>query len=175
MEKHSMRLGQPSGRGTAIVVASAAILTLVTQVSPEPAVSSIPPQTAASFAAICATGSEGRPDPAWMRQSFEDDHCSLPQEPPVLDGTKASRDQLMTGLAAAKKFAASADRFQQCINSYLTLRQQEAQRAGKPVKLTLVAIETHRIIASEASKKRVRDRIAMAVDDFNAEGSGCPQ
>ena len=170
-----MRRGQQLGGRTVIAVASAAILTLVTQVSPEPAVSSIPPQTAASFAAICTTGNEGRPDPVWVGQSFENDHCSLPQEPPVLDGTKASRDQLMTGLAAAKKFAASVDRFQQCVNTYLNQRQQEAQQTGKPVKLTLVALETHRILASETSKKRVRDRIAMAVDNFNAEGSECPQ
>jgi len=156
--------------------ASAAILAFVAPVSRESAAtSSIPPQTAAAFTAICSTGSQGRPDPAWMRQSFQDDHCSLPDEPPVLDGTKASRDQLIAGLAAAKKYAASADRYQECINTYLVRRKHEAERTDKPMKLTLVAIESHRIVASEVSKKRVRDRIAMAVDDFNAEGSECPQ
>jgi hypothetical protein len=157
-------------------LASGAILALVAHVAPESAAtSSIPPQTAALFAPICATGDAGRPDPAWIRKSFEGDNCSLPQEPPVLDGTKASRDQLIAGLAAAKKFAASADRYQQCINAYLIQRQQEADRTGKPMKVTFVTIEKHRIVASETGKKRVRERIAMAVDDFNAEGSECPQ
>jgi hypothetical protein len=164
------------GGRIAIVVASAATLAFVAPVSPEPAAtSSSPAQTAASFAAICRTGDEVRPDPAWMRQSFENDNCWLPQEPPVVDGTKASRDQLMAGLAAAKKFTASADQYQRCISSYLTQRKQEAERTGKPMKATLVTIETHRIVASEASKKRVWGRIAMAVDIFNAEGSECPQ
>jgi hypothetical protein len=126
------------------------------------------------LAPICSTGDEGRPDPAWLRQSFENDNCWLPQEPPAVDGTKASRDQLMAGLAAAKKFTASAERYQECIGSYLAQRKQQAQRSGKPMKATLVTIETHRIVASEASKKRVWDRITMAVDTFNAEGSECP-
>lgn len=93
----------------------------------------------------------------------------------MLDGTKASRDQLMAGLAAAKKFAASADRYQQCISAYLTQRMQETARTGKPMKANVVTIESHRIVASAASKKRVWDRIAMAVDNFNAEGSECPE
>ena len=157
-------------------LAGGVILALVAHVSPESAAtSSIPAQTDAAFAAICKTSGEDRPDPAWMRQSFEGDQCSLPQEPQALDGTKASRDELIAGVAAAKKFAASADRYQECINAYLTQRKHEAELTGQPVKLTLVAIETHRIIASEASKKRVHKRIAMAVDDFNAEGSECPQ
>jgi ribonuclease PH len=115
----------------AIVVASVAILGFVPRVSPEAAAtSSTPPQIAASLNAICTTRDEGRPDPAWMRQSFENDHCSAPQEPPVLDGTKANRDQLMAGLAAAKQFAAAAERYQECISAYLTQRMQEASAAG---------------------------------------------
>jgi hypothetical protein len=158
-------------------LASAAILGLVVHMSPEPAAtSSLPPQSAAaSPGAICSTGNAGRADPAWMRQSFDNDQCTLPAEPPVLDGTKSSRDQLMAGLAAAKAFAASAERYRQCISDYLAQREQQAARVGEPMKLTLVAIETRRIAASEASKRRVRERIAMAVDDFNAEGSECPQ
>ncbi len=167
---------QKLGGGLTIGVAGALLLGFVAQVSPERAATfSIPPQTAASSAAICRTGDEGRPDPAWMRQSFENDNCWLPQEPPAPDGTKASRDQLMVDLVAAKKFTAAANRYQQCISSYLAQRKQEAERTGQPMKATLVTIETHRIVASEASKKRVWGRITMAVDNFNAEGSECPQ
>jgi hypothetical protein len=163
-----------SGR-IAIAVTSAAILGLVAHASPEPAnTDAVPPQIAASLNAICRIGDQGRPDPAWLRESFENDHCSAPREPPALDGTKASRDQLMAGLAAARQFAASAERYQECISAYLTQRMQEAQRTGTPVKAAVLTIETHRIVASAASKKRVSDRIAMAVDDFNAEGSECP-
>lgn len=167
---------QQIGAGTAIVTASAAILAFMAHASPEPAIpSSILPQTAASPAAICSTGDGGRPDPAWMRQSFENDNCWAPQEPPVIDGTKASRNQLMAGLAAAKKFTTSADRYQQCISAYMARRKKESERNGKPLKPIFTAIETHRMIASEASKKRVWDQIAMSVDDFNAEGSECPE
>lgn len=163
-----------SGR-IAIAVTSAAILGLVAHAAPQAANTySIPPQIAASLTAICTTGDQGRPDPAWLRQSFENDHCSAPQEPPVVDGTKASRDQLMAGLAAAKRFAASSERYQECISAYLTQRLQEAQRTGTQIKTSVLTIETHRIVASAASNKRVSDRIAMAVDDFNAEGSECP-
>ena len=164
------------GDKIAMVVASAAILALVGPVSPQPAAASfIPPRIAASFTAICRTGDAGRPDPAWMRQSFEHDDCRLPEEPPVVDGTTASRDQLMAGLAAAKRFAAATERYQTCISAYLTQRKQAAERTAKPMKASFVAIETHRMIASEASKKRVWNRITMAVDTFNAEGSECPQ
>src|SRR5579871_5677875 len=127
-------------------LAGGVILALVAHVTPESAVTpSIPARTDAAFAAICKTSSVDRPDPDWMRQSFEGDHCSLPQEPQALDGTKASRDELIAGLAAAKKFAVAAERYQECINAYLTQRKHESERSGQPVKLTLVAIETHRI------------------------------
>ncbi len=172
-----MNRTQRSASGIAvIVVASAAILGSAAHEPPEPtSTSSVPPQIAASLTAICRTDDKDRPDPAWLRQSFENDNCWAPQEPPVLDGTRASRDQLMAGLAAAKRFAVSAERYQQCISTYLTRRMQEAEQTGRPMKATVVTIETHRIVASAASKKRVWDQIAMAVDIFNAEGSDCPE
>lgn len=170
-----MNRTQPLGGGIAIVAASTILLALVADVSIRTAAASfIPPQTAAVFAAMCSTD-EGRIDPAWMRQSFENDHCSLPPEPPVLDGTKASRDQLTAGLAAARRFVASAERYQQCISSYVARRGQEPERNGKSLKGAFVTMETHRIVASQVSEKRVWDQITMAVDDFNAEGSECPQ
>jgi hypothetical protein len=163
------------GAGVAILVGSAAILTLAADASPEPAATTLlPPEIAASLIAMCSTGFYRRPDPAWVRQSYQNDHCSLPPEPPALDGTKASRDQLMAGLAAAKKFLASADRYQNCISTYVTQRKQKAERTGTSMQEKLLSIEAQRIAASAASKQRVWDQIAMAVDDFNAEGSECP-
>ena len=157
-------------------MAGLAILGFVPPVSPEPAAtSSLPPQIAASLSAICGTANAGRSDPAWLRQSFENDNCRAPQEPRVPDGTRANRDQLMAGLAAARRFAVSTERYQQCISAYLTERMREAQRTGAPMRATTLTIESHRIVASAASKKRVWDQIAVAVDTFNAEGSECPE
>ncbi len=171
-----MNRSQHWGGRIAIGLASAAILGFMPPASPQPAATStLPAQIAASLSAICSTTDEGRPDPPWMRESFENDNCSAPQEPSLPDGTKANRDQLIAGLAAAKKFAASAERYQQCISSYLTERMREAQRTGTPMKANILTIESRRIVASAASKKKVWDQITMAVDTFNAEGSECPE
>jgi len=163
--------------GTAVVAAGAAIWAFVAHAAPEPAaITSIPPQTEAALATLCGTTvDDGKPDPAWLRHSYENDNCWAPEEPAVIDGTKTTRAKVEAGMLKAKLFMASADRYQKCLSEYLAARQNEATRTGKKLAMTFVTIETHRLVASEASKKRVADQIAMTIDDFNADGSGCPE
>lgn len=178
---------QQVGAGIAVVAASAALLVFVAHASPAPspppkpvskpdALSSTPPQTEAALVSICSTVvDDGRPDPLWLRQSFENDNCWAPNEPIAPDGTKASRAQIEAGMRAAKLFMVSADRYQKCISDHLGKERQEERRTRHPASATFVLVETHRLAASDQSKKRVQDAIALAVNDFNADGSGCPE
>ena len=42
-------------------------------------------------------------------------NCTAPVAPAAVDGTTATRDQLVAGITAAKAFIAASDTYQQCI------------------------------------------------------------
>src|SRR5262245_53791239 len=84
----------------------------VVSAAPEPARISKPaPKT---FKPVCRGDEvlDSRPDPAWVRQSFNRDNCQAPNLPPMLDGASATREQVVAAMEEAKVYAAKADAFE---------------------------------------------------------------
>ncbi|HYS46716.1 MAG TPA: hypothetical protein VEM35_09765 [Rhizomicrobium sp.] len=161
--------------GAAFLVAIAATgAFLVAKAAPEPgkavAVSRLGKDK--SFAPICKSGeiTDSRPDPVWVGASFADDKCRAPRVPAPVDGFTASREQVVAGMAAVKNYIAASDAFQRCIHDFVAARKADK----KPIDMSLVIIETHRVIASENSKKKVADQVKVAINAFNEYGSECP-
>ncbi|MBW8708839.1 MAG: hypothetical protein JF627_06175 [Alphaproteobacteria bacterium] len=114
-----------------------------------------------------------RPDPAWVGQSFARNNCTAPQMPAPVNGLVASREEIVAGMAATRRYAAASDAYQRCIRDFVSLRQSRPD-AGKPVAMALVTIENHRILAAENNKKKARARMDASIMAFNEYGSGCP-
>jgi hypothetical protein len=129
-----------------------------------------------TFAAICKALAlpDSRPDPAWLGASFEGDACRAPRLPAALDGFTATREQIVAGMAAAKRYAAEVDTFQRCVGDFLAAGKARADRQGKPIRVALAAIESHRIAVSEKDKQLAQARIDVAINAFNEYGSDCP-
>jgi hypothetical protein len=127
------------------------------------------------FAPICKTGEvvDSRPDPAWVGQSFARDNCTAPQMPAPVNGLVASREQILAGMAATKRYAALSDAYQRCIRDFVAVRQSRAD-TDKPVVQSLLLIENHRILVSETNKKKAKTRMNASIMAFNEYGSGCP-
>jgi len=124
------------------------------------------------FARICKSDelADARPAPAWVGASFAGDNCRAPSMPPAIDGFTASREQIVAGMEASKRYAALSDAFERCVQDFA----QKAQRDKKPVSTPLAIIENHRIIASQRNQKIVAARVRTAIENFNEFGSGCP-
>ena len=145
---------------------------------PQPQVAvkaSSPPAAGKPFAPICKSGEvvDSRPDPAWVGQSFARDNCTAPQMPAPVNGLVASREQIVAGMAATKRYALLSDAYQRCIRDFVTARQSRAD-AARPLALALVTIENHRILVSENNKQKARARMDASIMAFNEYGSGCP-
>jgi hypothetical protein len=82
--------------------------------------------------------------------------------------------EIVAGMAAAKRYAASADEFQGCIRDFLTAERARADKANKPLAMPLLVIENHRLLASEKDKKLVESRMRAEIVAFNEYGSECP-
>ncbi len=163
------------GAGLLAALAAPGVL-LVAKAAPQPVAKlSSPPAAGKSFAAICKSGEvvDSRPDPAWVGQSFARDNCTAPELPAPVNGLTASREQIVAGMAATKRYAALSDAYQRCIRDFVAARQSRAD-ADKPVALALVTIENHRILVSENNKKKASDRMNASIMAFNEYGSGCP-
>jgi hypothetical protein len=176
------------GLGAAFVVVIASPVALhAVSAAPEPRPNATPAPWAPSaqsssqasadaFGPVCKANqvADSRPDPAWVVASFGNDHCVAPAMPAVIDGYSASREQIVAGMAAAKIYAAKADAYQQCISNYVALRKAAAGKDKKPIEAALITIEDHRILASQADKKKAVNQIEVAINAFNEYGSECP-
>ena len=170
------------GAGLVAVLAASGAL-LVAKAMPEPAPKASQPGVNASrlaagksFAPICNTGEvvDSRPQPAWVGQSFARDNCTAPQMPEPINGRAASREEIVAGMAAIKRYAAASNVYQRCIRDFVTLRQSRAEANGKPVAVSLLLIQNHRILAAENNKKKASRQMDLAIHAFNEYGSGCP-
>lgn len=124
------------------------------------------PAAGKTFAAACRDGQllDSRPDPAWVSQSFDRDNCREPALPAPLDGSKATRPQVLAAMAEAKSYGAAAGAFQACVANFVATRQATpAERI----------IENHRILLSRRSAERAEAQARAAIVAFNAYGSGC--
>ncbi len=169
------------GMGMVLVAAAAAAgAAFVAKATPEPAkpvaVSRVVPAGDKPFAPICKSNGviEGRPDPAWVKASFANDHCLAPAVPTPVNGFTASREQVVASMAAGKSYAAAVDAFERCVQRFVEDRKTEPAKSGGAVSMPLVIIENHRIVASERSKQLVAARVRATIVNFNEYGSDCP-
>lgn len=126
-----------------------------------------------TFAPVCRDDEVLRrpADPAWVGQSFLGDNCQAPSRPPVINGHKASREQIMAGMAAVKTYAAAADAFQKCVSDFVAARKVQGGQSLTPSQLI---IQNHRILASQRSEETVASQMHMSIMAFNSYGSDCP-
>jgi hypothetical protein len=169
------------GTGAALLVAiTAAGALLVARAAPErPSVRNVSISRLAngqSFAPVCKANeiTDSRPDPAWVGASFAGDNCRAPPVPAPVNGFTASRAQVVASMAAMKSYTAASDAFQRCISDFVAARRAQADKNKKPITMSLVIIENHRIIASENNKKKVANQVRVAINAFNEYGSECP-
>jgi len=164
------------GTSMVLVAAAAAAGTIyAAKATPEPAkpvtVSRAVPAGDKPFAPICKSDGviEGKPDPAWVGQSFANDHCLAPSMPVAIDGAKASREQVVAGMAAGERYAAAAVAFERCVQKFVDDRKTGGQAISTP----LVIIENHRIAASRRNTQLVAARVRATIVSFNEYGSDC--
>ena len=117
---------------------------------------------------------DSRPDPAWVRASFANDHCQQPAPPTVIDGYTASREAVVAAMAASKRYGAATDQFQKCVSDFVAARQAQARHGGKALTPSQIIIENHRILASARSKETADAQVRVAINAFNEYGSECP-
>jgi len=132
------------------------------------------PAPAETFTAICAANAvqDTRVDPAWVLASYAGDHCRAPAMPLPPDGRTATREQIVAGMEAAKRFAVQSDAFQKCVSTFVAARGAQASpTAERAFRL----VENHRIQVSEKNRKKAAVQIAAAIEAFNAFGSECPE
>ncbi|HKU53917.1 MAG TPA: hypothetical protein VJP60_01020 [Rhizomicrobium sp.] len=124
-----------------------------------------PPAGGKPFARICKSDEavDARPSPAWVGARYAGDNCRAPNMPAAIDGFTASREQVVAGMEAEKRYAAASDAFERCIQDFVMARKFLAERSGQPVNMPVAIIENHRIIASQRNRKIVSARINAAI------------
>jgi hypothetical protein len=153
----------------------------VVKAAPEPvrpppvAVSQAPSDT--RFKPVCRGDEvlDSRPDPAWVRQSFDKDNCRAPLLPAALDGTKATRTQVVSAMDQAKRYAAMANEFQRCVSDFVAAKRAQAARGGTPLTPSQVIIENHRILVSQRAAQTAVAQVRVAINEFNSYGSDCAE
>jgi hypothetical protein len=158
----------------ALLAAAAVPLVLRAAPPPVPRRTVQAPLSGASFAAICKNNAvaDSRPDPAWVLASYENDNCRAPAMPATLDGTKATRAQIVAGMAAVTRYAGRAQAFEKCIANAVALRKTQT---GAATGRSFLLVETHRMLVSEKNRKQADARIAAAINAFNEFGSECAE
>jgi hypothetical protein len=169
------------GMGMVFVAAVAGAGALfVARASPEPSPVALKtpllPAGDKPFARICKSDEalDARPTPAWVGASFASDNCLAPRMPAAINGFTASREQVVAGMEALKRYAAASDAFERCIQNFVVARRLQAERSGQAVSNSLVIIEDHRITASQRNRKIASAKIRTAINNFNEYGSECP-
>ncbi len=166
-------LGASALAAAALAVSAAFASFQTVSAAPEPPAVFAPiKSTGTTFARICRSLGIGdsRPDPAWVNAAFLNDNCRAPAMPRAPDGFRATREQIVAGMAEAERYAAAADNFQKCIGDYIAARTQ----SGAPLSPAQRILENHRILVSEKNKKIASVRMEDAIHAFNEYGSDCP-
>jgi hypothetical protein len=161
--------------GVAAVAAAPQFFPVVSAASqPAPGISKAAPKT---FKPVCRGDEvlDSRPDPAWVRQSFNRDNCQAPNLPPMLDGARATREQVVAAMAEAEAYAVKVEAFERCVSDFVAAKRAEAAAGGKGLTQPQVIIENHRILVSQRSKERADAQVRVAIAAFNHYGSSCEQ
>lgn len=140
---------------------------------PLPVMSKPAPRT---FKPVCRGDEvlDSRPDPAWVRASFAKDDCRAPGPPPALDGSAATRDQVMAAMAAAKRYAGASVAFQKCVSDFVAAKRTASAHGNAPLTPSQIIIENHRILVSQRSAETAAAQVRVAINAFNSYGSDCP-
>ena len=153
------------GTGMVLVAAVAgAGAMFVARASPEPSPvaikAAVVPPGDKPFARICKSDevADARPTPAWVGASYASDNCRAPSMPAAINGFTASREQVMAGMEAQKRYAAASDAFERCVQNFVLARKLQAERSGQAVSNSLVIIENHRITASRRPSRSASSR-----------------
>ena len=159
----------------AVLTAAASLELFPVRAAPEPKPLPDARPTAAAeeaFAAICREGVvETRRDPPWLGQSYLGDNCQAPRKPAMIDGHKASREEVVAGMEAAKRYAAAADSFQKCVSDFVAAR---GAGASKPLTPAQITIQNYRVQVAEKNKQVAERQMHMTIMAFNSYGSECP-
>ncbi len=163
----------------AACLAVIAVAGAVARAAPEQAVANVSISRLAggqSFAPVCKAGeiADSRPDPVWVGASFAGDNCQAPVMPQALNGTTASRVQVVASMTAMKRYIAASDAFQRCVGNFVAAKRAQAEQNNKPVNMPLIIIENHRVLASENNKKKISAQVRATIIAFNEYGSECP-
>jgi hypothetical protein len=165
----------------AIALAAAPELLHVVSAAPEPAKRPVTfvqagRDTVKRFAPVCRGDEilDSRPDPRWVSESFNNDHCQAPRLPAVLNGAAATREQVVAAMEEAKRYAEAADAFQRCVGDFVAVHRVHAngERSLSPSERI---IENHRILVSQRAKDRAQAQVRVAINAFNRYGSDCPE
>jgi hypothetical protein len=164
-----------SALAAAVLMLAAAPEFFPLRAAPEPKTLPTPTVTKAvrdTFAPVCRGDEvlDSRPDPKWVGQSYAGDNCQAPALPARLNGLTASRQQVVAGMAAAKRYAAEAAAFQACVSRFIA-----ARRESRPLTPSQVIIENHRILVSQRAVETAAGQIKTAIVAFNSYGSDCPE
>lgn len=125
-----------------------------------------------AFAAMCREGVvESRRDPAWLGQSYLGDNCQAPRAPAVIKGASASREEIVAGMAAVKRYAAASDAFQKCVSDFIAARKTGSSRPLAPAQ---VIIQNYRVLVSQKNKEIADKQMQASIVAFNKYGSDCP-
>ena len=91
-----------------------------------------------------------------------------------LDGTAASREQVVAAMGEAKRYAVAANEFQRCVSDYVAAKKTEATKGGAPLTPSQIIIENHRILVSQRAVQTAAAQARVAINAFNSYGSDCP-
>ena len=97
------------------------------------------------------------------------DNCQAPRPPKVIEGAKASQQEIVAGMAAAKTYAAAVDTFQKCVSDFVA-----ARKAARPLTPSQAIIQNYRILVSQKTTQTVAAQTRVAIVAFNRYGSECP-
>jgi hypothetical protein len=104
--------------------------------------------------------------------AFAEDTCQLPPVPASVDGTTASKDQILAGIKASKDYIAASDTYQQCINDYVTAAKADADKNKKPVDPAIIQVSGDKITANQNNKQKVGDQINSAIGAYKKAHPG---
>jgi alpha-beta hydrolase superfamily lysophospholipase len=104
--------------------------------------------------------------------ALADDTCQAPPIPAAVDGSTASRDQVLAAQAAVKAYIASSDTYQACINDYVTAQKTQADKDKKPMDAAIIQTEGDKITANQNTKQKVGDDFNTAVGAYKKAHPG---
>jgi hypothetical protein len=96
------------------------------------------------------------------------DACSRPTAPGTIDGSTATKDQLLASRAAAQAFIAASDSYQECVLAGVTAQREAAKAAKKKFDEKIAKAAQVTIDANQVDKQATGDNLNTAVRAYKA-------